>query len=131
MTERGYTLVEVLVSVLLLAVALAPLLQLYPSLLRANEAQRDLGQLAAVASAKVEELSAGVRAGSVGVGTGSQPCTALPRCHVDWEVATDQQAGAVWLRRLWVVACVDADGDLTCGAAEPQVRYETKVASRP
>ncbi len=132
--ERGHTLLEVLVSVLLLSLALAPLLQLYPSLVAANESHRDLEQLAAAASSKLEEVGQGLRQGTTSGGTGSAPCTGTPDCLVTWKVQTElssptPRVGSLWMVR--VTACTDANASGTCDTDEAQVRYETKVTSRP
>lgn len=132
--ERGHTLLEVLVSVLLLSLALAPLLQLYPSLVAANESHRDLAQLAAAASSKVEELGQALRRGTASSGTGSAACAGTPGCLVTWAVQAEltsptPRVGSLW--RVQVAACTDANASGTCDADEPQVRYETKVTSRP
>ncbi|MDR7408262.1 MAG: prepilin-type N-terminal cleavage/methylation domain-containing protein [Armatimonadota bacterium] len=140
MRQQGHTLVEVLVSVLLLALALVPLLELYPSLVAANQSDRDLSILSAVASGRLEELRAGLFEGSVGLGTGSEPCPPpyevgdyFPlNCLLQWDVTsfqTDPVGG--WLRNAWVVACVDGNSSGTCDSGELQVRYETRVTSRP
>lgn len=132
MNQSGHTLLEVVVSVLLLAVTLVPLFELYPPVLSANEARRDSVLLSAVASGKLEELGQGLRGGTVGVGTGSQACASLQGCRLEWgvqDVAAHPAAG--WLRRAWALACVDRDGSATCDPDEPQVRYETRVTSRP
>lgn len=133
--ERGHTLLEVLVSVLLLGLALAALLQLYPSLVAANESQRDLAVLSAAASSKVEELGRQLRRKPpVPIPLpGVESCPLVPHCLVTWEVQTEATgttpaAGALW--KVQVTACVDADSSSTCEVSELQVRYETKVTSR-
>ena len=132
--ERGHTLLEVLVSVLLLGLALAPLLQLYPSLVAANESHRDRAQLAAAASSKREELGQGLRRGTASPGAGSAACPGLPNCLVTWEVQTELSSATPRVGSLWTVrvtACADANSSGACEAQEPQVRYDTKVTSRP
>lgn len=141
MRQEGHTLVEVLVSVLLLAIALVPLLELYPSLVRANESDRDLSVLSPLASGKLETLRLELLRGPlVGPGSGSEPCPPPadpgdyfpPNCLLQWEVTSLQThpAGG-WLRDAWVVACVDRDSSGACDPGEAQVRYDTRVTSRP
>jgi type II secretory pathway pseudopilin PulG len=132
MSQRGATLLEVVVSVLLLAVALVPLLQLYPPLLSAGTAREEATLLGAAASGKLEELAQGLRGGAVGVGTGTESCAAPAGCRLSYgvqQVAVDPLGG--WLRHAWVVACVDSNGNGACDPGEAQVRYETRVTSRP
>lgn len=132
MNQRGHTLLEVVVAVLLLAVALVPVLQLYPSALAAGASQRDLTSLATTAAGKVEELAQALRGGGLGTGTGSQACSTVPGCRVEWSVQPVLASGrAGWLRQVSVVACVDRDGSSSCGPGELQVRYDTRVTSRP
>lgn len=140
MRQEGHSLVEVLVSVLLLAIALVPLLELYPSLGAANESDRDLGVLSSAAAGKLEALRRQLLEGSLGAGTGFEPCPPPanpadyfpPNCLLQWGVTsfqTDPVGG--WLRDAWVVACVDQNSSGACDAGELQVRYDTRVTSRP
>lgn len=129
--QAGQVLLEVLVSVLLLGIALAPLMGLYPSLLSTQEAQRDAVVLGHVAAGKLEEVAQGLRGGSGVVGAGSEPCSALPRCRLQWRVygvGSDPVAG--WLRHVEVVACVDRDASGSCEPGETSVRYDTRATSR-
>ncbi len=133
MRERGHTLLEVLVSVALLALALVPLLQLYPQGLATASAQQDQELLGLAASATLEELAQALRSGS-NPASGAQPCPPpadVARCVLQWEVRdveTDPTAG--WLRHLWVAACSDGNSNGRCDAGEPGTRYETRVTSR-
>lgn len=128
--QAGHTLLEVLVSVLLLAVALAPLVALYPPLLSAQEAQRDAVVLRLGAAGKLEEVAQGLRGGAA-AGPGSEACSSLPGCLLEWRVdsvQTDSIAG--WLRQVEVIACVDRNASGACESGETQVRYATRVTSR-
>lgn len=131
MKERGHTLLEVLVSVLLLAAALLPLLGLYPQLLSANQSRRTFDMLGVVASGRLERLQELLKSGAA-VTSGSETCDVAPSCFLIW-VVSDVQADAVagWLRQLEVVACVDSNSDGACGPGEDQARYVTRVTSRP
>jgi type II secretory pathway component PulJ len=130
--QEGHTLLEVVLSVLLLAVALVPLLQLYPALLSGNRAYQESALLAVAASGKLEELAQGLRGGSVGAATGSEACPAPVGCRLVWTVQDLQtHPTAGWLRHVSVVACSDANSSGTCDPGEVQVRYETRVTSRP
>lgn len=131
---------EVLVSVLLLAIALVPLLELYPSLVGANESDRDVSVLSAAAAGRLEELRRELLVGPAPIGPGSGPCPPPaeptdyfpPNCLLQWEVTpfqTDPVGG--WLMHAWVVACADRDASGACDAGERQVRYDTRVTSRP
>lgn len=131
MRQSGHSVLEVLVSAFLLAVALVPLLQLYPQLVSANATQQDTSLLAVVASGRLEELAQAIRAGA-GSGAGQGPCGAVPRCLLLWsvsDVSADPTAG--WLRDVRVVACRDEDSNGACDPQEPQVPYATRVTSRP
>lgn len=131
MKERGHTLLEVLLSVLLLAAALLPLLGLYPQLLSANKSQRTFEMLGVVASGRLERLQELLKSG-VAVASGSETCGAAPSCLSVW-VVSDVQTNVVagWLRQLEVVTCVDSNSDGACGPGEDRARYVTRVTSRP
>lgn len=131
--QQGLTLLEVLTSVFLLTLALVPLLQLYPTLLDANRSYRDLEQLGLVAASKLEELSTSLRDGTTGAGSGSQPCDAAPGCVVSWVTTQEAFSPTPGVGSLWhveVTACSDTNGD-GCGTSDPQVRYQTRVTTRP
>jgi len=132
--EGGFSLVEILASVLLLAIALVPIMQLVPSLLQANESRRDLARLAAAGSSKLEELGELGRRGRLSVGTGSESCAGPPNCLLSWSVREEWRSSvprAGSLYTIEVAACADANGNRTCDPAELQVRYVTRVTQRP
>lgn len=131
--DRGVTLVEVLVAVLLIGLALAPLMQLYPSLLSADQEAEVEMRVGTAASRQMETLIVQLR-GLEPVASGSAACPDLPNCRLQWTVATEGSntlAGVGLLRTVGVVGCLDADASATCGAAEIQVRFDAKVTTRP
>lgn len=128
--DSGHTLLEVVVSVLLLAMALVPLVQLYPPVLSFARSQQQTELLASVASGKLEELAQVLRAGG-SVAPGFSPCPVAPGCRVVWQVENVQQhPTAGWLRHLRTVACVDGNTNHQCDPGEEQVAYETRVTNR-
>ena len=131
--ERGVSMIEVLVAVLLIALALAPLMQLYPGLLAADQ-EADLEmRLGTAASRQMETLIVQLRA-SGAVASGSAVCPDLPNCRLQWTVATESSsglAGVGQLRTVGVLGCLDADASASCGAGEVQVRFDAKVTTRP
>lgn len=132
--ERGITLIEVLVAVLLVAGALVPLMQLYPGLLRQNQQDETTARLSAVAVRQMEGTLASLRGNIGSVASGAAACADLPACLVQWTVATEASSatpGVGQLVDVSVTACVDQDGNGACDAGEPQVRYDAKVTSRP
>jgi Flp pilus assembly pilin Flp len=131
--ERGVTVVEVLVAVLLISLALAPLMQLYPGLLAADQDAEVEMRVGTAASRQMETLIVLLR-GSAAVGSGSAACPDLPNCRLEWEVAEESSsavAGVGQLRTVGVVGCLDADGNANCGPSEVQVRFDAKVTTRP
>ncbi|MDQ7829961.1 MAG: hypothetical protein QN122_11915 [Armatimonadota bacterium] len=132
--EGGASLVELLVAVVLIGLALVPLMELYPVVLSGTAgAETDL-VLGVVASRKAEEILTRLRADITSVSSGSEPCSDRPQCLLTWTVEVEGSSpspGVGSLRAVQVTACLDGDGDGTCGAAEPQVGYATKVTSRP
>jgi len=130
--QSGHTLVEVLASLLLLAVALVPLMELYPALVRVADAREQLALLEQVTVSKLEEVAQGTRLGRVGLGAGGEDCTAALRgCWVRWRVTQVSASPRSWLREVQATACVDANGNRSCDPGELQVGYGTRVTSRP
>ncbi len=130
--QSGHTLLEVLASLLLLAVALVPLMELYPALVRAADAREQLALLEQVAVSKLEEVAQGTRLGRVGLEEGGEDCTgALRSCWVRWRVREVSASPRSWLREVWTTACVDANGNRSCDPGELQVGHATRVTSRP
>jgi prepilin-type N-terminal cleavage/methylation domain-containing protein len=132
--EAGFSLVEVLVAVALVAIAIVPLLQLYPGTIETALSGQVQSVLLFVAQEKTEELVGLLRANIDGPASGSAACAPLPNCRLEWTITTDQTSatqGVGKLKHLSVVACEDADASGSCGAEEKQVRYDTKVTSRP
>jgi len=129
--QSGHTLLEVLASLLLLAVALVPLMEVYPALVRAADAREQVALLEQVAATKLEEVAQAARLGRVGLGVGGEDCAAAVRgCWVRWQV-TQVPASSSWLLEVQATACVDANGNRSCESGELQVSYGTRVTSRP
>ena len=134
MTDDGVTLIEVLVAVMLIGLALAPLMQLYPGILAADqEADLDM-RVGTVALRKMEEIIAALRDDIGGIASGAEPCADFPGCRAAWTITAEQSSavtGVGQLNAVGVLACADADGSLTCDSGEVQVRFDAKVTSRP
>jgi type II secretory pathway pseudopilin PulG len=130
--QSGHTLLEVLASLLLLAVALVPLMEVYPALVRAADAREQVALLEQVAATKLEEVAQAARLGRVGLGVGGEDCAAAVRgCWVRWQVTQVSASPRSWLREVQATACVDANGNRSCESGELQVSYGTRVTSRP
>lgn len=70
--------------------------------------------------------------GAAGSTSGSAACTDLPTCRLVWSTTTEQSSATPGVGRLDqvnVVACQSPNA--TCDPGEPQVRYDTKVTTRP
>ncbi len=132
--EAGVTLIELLVAILLIGIAIMPLLQLIPGTLAPIQVSDSELHLAAVSARKSEEIINRLRSNINGVVTGAEVCTDLPDCRVEWTITTEQSSavtGVGALKTLATVACVDRNANALCDATEDQVRYDTKVTSRP
>ena len=132
--ERGLSLIEVLVALLLIAGALVPLMQLTPGALRENQQDETTMRLSAVALRQMEATLAGLRANIGSITSGSAACADLPTCLAQWTVATEASSatpGVGQLVDVAVIACLDRNGNGMCDPGEPQVRYDAKVTSRP
>ncbi len=132
--EAGISLPELMVAALLIGLALIPLLRLYPLTLGYNVSKDDT-VLSFAAIRKAEEVItlARVRGTSVSP-SGTAACPDLPMCLLVWTTTTEASSstsGVGWLKDVTVVACEDLNGNSVCDPGEPQVRYDTKVTSRP
>lgn len=132
--EGGFTLVEVLVAAMIIAIALVPLMQLFPALLDEGRSDETTTRLGTVAVREMESLINSLR-GSIGsVASGTAACADLPQCLLVWTITTEASSatpGVGSLVDVSVTACVDANGNGACDPAETQVRYDAKVTSRP
>jgi len=132
--EAGFSLVEVMVAALLIALALVPLMQLFPGLLQQDQSDETIALLNTVAVRQMESTITALRNNIGGVASGSATCSDLPQCLVVWTVATESSSatqGVGSLVDVTVVACADSDSNGVCDAGEIQVRYDAKVTSRP
>ncbi|MGH2453690.1 MAG: type IV pilus modification PilV family protein [bacterium] len=133
--EDGVSLIEVLVAVTLIGLALIPLMQLYPPALDADREAETGMRLGTVAGRKMEDLIRLLRNDVTSVVSGSESCAGdLPTCWLEWTVTTEASSattGVGVLVPVNVIACLDRNADLTCGAAEQQARTDAKVTSRP
>lgn len=134
-SRRGFSLIEVLVAVLIIGVALIPLMQLIPGIIGPGEVSAEELRLGAVGVRKTEELVNRLRADITSITTdGQEPCPDLPNCYVEWKISTEASestTGVGSLVTIATIACVDLQGDLDCDQTDPQVRFATKVTSRP
>lgn len=132
--QRGFTLVELLVAALILGIAIIPLLQVIPgTLVPAQVSETDL-HLGAAATRKAEEIIGRLRADINALTSGAEACADLPNCRLQWTVSTELSSiapGVGSLRAIATIACRDANANSACDADEAQVRYDTKVTSRP
>lgn len=133
MNERGVTLVELLVALALVSIAVIPFLEIFPVTL-AGGRTTDVGlRLDGAAVRKTEELISRLR-NNENPASGSEACTDMPNCRLEWTVATELSSGVTgvgWLRTVAVTACQDSNGNASCESGEEQVRFNTKVTSRP
>jgi prepilin-type N-terminal cleavage/methylation domain-containing protein len=133
-SQSGVTLVELVVAMAIIGVALVPLLQMLPATLAPIQVSDSEVRLAAASARKTEELVNRLRADIAGAASGAETCTDLPGCRLEWTVATEATHAAPGVGSLvtvQVVACRDASGTGACALAADQVRYATKVTSRP
>ncbi len=132
--ETGFSLIEVLVAVLLIAAALVPLMQLFPGLLQQDQSEEAIARLNTVAVRQMESTITSLRNSIGGVASGSAACSDLPQCLVVWTVTTEASSatrGVGSLMDVTVIACVDANANGACDASELQARDDAKVTSRP
>ena len=132
--EGGFTYVEVLVAALLIAMALVPLMQLFPGLVETDLTDETTMVLGAVAVRNMESITTSLRNNIASVVSGSATCADFPKCLVVWTVTTELSSatpGVGSLVDLGVTACQDANGNAACDASETQVHYDAKVTSRP
>jgi len=132
--EAGFSLIEVLVAVLVIAAALVPLMQLFPGLLQQDQSDDVLTRLNTVAVRQMESTIASLRNNIASVASGSATCSDLPQCLVVWTVTTEASSatqGVGSLLDVTVIACVDANANGACDAGELQVEDDAKVTSRP
>lgn len=133
-SQRGFSLIEVLVAVLIIGVAVIPLMQLIPGIIGPGEVSAEELRLGAVGVRKTEELINRLRADINSVTTGKEACPDLPNCYTEWQISTEASesiTGIGSLVAITTVACQDLQGDLDCDQTDPQVRFNTKVTSRP
>jgi len=132
--EEGFTYVEVLVAALLIAMALVPLMQLFPGLVETDLTDETTMVLGAVAVRNMESITTSLRNTIAGVASGSATCSDFPKCLVVWTVTTELSSATTGVGSLvdvGVTACADANGSGACDAGENQVHYDAKVTSRP
>jgi prepilin-type N-terminal cleavage/methylation domain-containing protein len=132
--QAGVSLVELLVAMAIIGVALIPLLQIVPSAMAPIQISDVEVRLGTAGTRKTEELINRLRSNIAGSASGAESCSDLSRCRLEWTIAAEQSSptpGVGSLVTVDVVACRDADADNACEAAEDQVRYATKVTSRP
>ncbi len=132
--DAGLTLIEVLVAAFLIGIALVPIMHLYPVALEVDEQIETGLRIGQAASRKMEEIASRLRADINAVTSGSETCSDVPSCRVEWTVATEASSGTQGvgaLKTISVTACVDRNGNSACGTDETPVSYDAKVTSRP
>lgn len=128
------TLIELLVATLLVGVAIVPLLQTLPGVVAPARVSDTALRLAAVGVRKTEELTNRLRADINSVASGAEVCTDFPNCRDQWTITTDLSSGTSGvgvLKSITVIACQDSNANGSCDSTEDQVRYDTRVTSRP
>lgn len=83
--------------------------------------------------ALITELRGG-GGGGAGSTSGTAACAEYPDCRLVWTTITELSSGTAGvgeLDQVNVVACRDTNASMTCDSGEPQVRYDTKVTTRP
>jgi prepilin-type N-terminal cleavage/methylation domain-containing protein len=133
-SRQGFSLIEVLVATLIIGVAIIPLLQFLPGTIAPGLISADELRLGAVGTRKTEELINRLRADMTSVITGKEACPDLPNCYVEWIISNELSSSVTGIGRLdtiAVVACQDLQADLDCDQTDPQVRFNTKLTSRP
>jgi prepilin-type N-terminal cleavage/methylation domain-containing protein len=131
---RGFSLIEVAVATLIVAVALVPLVQLFPALIGEGATNETMLQLDAAAVRQMESLVLATQVNAGAVASGTTGCPDVPKCLLTWSATQEPASGAPGvgvLMDLSVTACVDANGNGTCDPGESQVRYDAKATSRP
>ncbi len=128
------TLIELLVATLLVGIAIVPLLQALPGAVAPAQVSDTALRLAAVGVRKTEELTNRLRADINSVASGTEVCTDIPNCRDQWTITTDLSSGTSGvgvLKSITVIACRDSNTNGSCDSTEDQVRYDTRVTSRP
>lgn len=132
--QAGFSIIEVLVAALLIAVALVPLMQMFPGLLEEDRTDEATAQLGAATVRQTESLINTLRGNITGAASGSAACPDVAGCLLVWTVTTEATSATPGVGRLVdvsVTACIDANGDGVCDPGETQVRQDAKVTSRP
>lgn len=133
-SEDGTTLIELLVATLLVSVAIVPLLQALPGTVAPARVSDTVLRLSAVGTRKTEELTNRLRADINGAASGAEVCADVANCLALWTIATDLSSatpGVGVLKSVAVIVCQDANANGVCDAGEDQVRYDTRLTSRP
>ena len=132
--QAGFSIIEVLVAALLIAVALVPLMQMFPGLLEDDQSDEATMQLGAAAVRQTESLINTLRGSITGAASGSAACSDVAGCLLVWTITTEATSTTPGVGRLVdvsVIACLDTDGNGVCDPGETQVRQDAKVTSRP
>lgn len=132
--EAGITLIELLVATLLVSVAVVPLLQALPGVVGPARVSDTVLRLTGAATRKTEELTHRLRADINGVTSGLETCADVPNCLAQWTITTDLSSPATGvgvLKSITVIVCQDSNANSACDAGEDQVRYDTRITSRP
>jgi type II secretory pathway component PulJ len=133
-SQDGATLIELLVATLLVSVAIVPLLQALPGTVAPAHVSDTVLRLSAAGTRKIEELTNRLRADINGVASGAEVCSDVVNCRAQWTITTDLSSatqGVGVLKSVTVIVCQDADANDVCDAGEDQVRYDTRITSRP
>jgi len=127
MGENGFTLLEILLTIIILGMALIPLMEMIPqALVLDNKVERET-QAVFLAQQKLEEIKG--KAIYDFSPDYSESATAFPSPHSIFKyiVSDDQGAG---IKEIAVNVWYDEDGDNTVDSDEDEVELNTKVAER-
>ena len=127
MGENGFTLLEILLTIIILSMALIPLMEMLPqALVLDNKVERET-QAVFLAQQKLEEVKGeAIYDFSPDY---SMSATAFPSPHSTFKyiVSDDQEAG---IKEIAVNVWYDEDGDNIVDSDEEEVELNTKVAER-
>jgi prepilin-type N-terminal cleavage/methylation domain-containing protein len=129
---RGFTYLELLAAIAIMALALLPIMRLLPEGMKAASRVERLTRSALLAQDKMDEVRSRVLSTNLIYGFNqdyNESATAFPAPDDDYKyTVTDNQAANI--KTLNVTVWFDEDGDNVQGPDEESVGVDTKVADR-